>query len=305
MKIIESSDPTKVEASEIRWMLTERVAMTTAVCNELDAGGTNANYRAKALLGHLRGWISDTLNSTSARPDEGLDELEVQAELQPMLNECIVGARVCKVLSMYWTADNGTELASDEAKLQYNLAEWRRARAAGFAATTDDHQVSAPKGKHLYMIEQNDLRLRKVGIAKSAGRLEEWTRRGWTLLETIRYATLDELRADETVALYRLDQFHARGSTRMKAWFPNLTPDGRTEMFDPICFRGTLRDLLSPELDAKLKHVERIAPLWISEPRSEAARKAHQHPNRDQSAAAKKAWVTMRANESAEPVAPG
>ena len=108
------------------------------------------------------------------------------------------------------------------------------------------------------------------------------------------------MRSDEAVALYRLDQFRARNSKRMKAWFPNLTPDGRTEMFDPTCFRGTIRDLLSPELGEKMEHVERIAPPWISEPRSEAARKAHLHPNRDQSAASKKAWETMRAGEEAK-----
>jgi hypothetical protein len=300
MKITESSDPTQVEASNVRWMLTERVALTTAICNELDSGDGFGNYRAKALLGRLRGWIHDVLDSKSAWPDEGLQDLEVPQELQPMLNECILGAKVCKHLSMYWTADNGTELASDAAKIERSLAEWRAARAAGFTATAGDPQVSVPKGKHLYMIEHAGLHLRKVGVAESAGRLAQWTRRGWTLLETIRYDTLAELRADEAIALYRLDQFHARSSTQMKAWFPNLTPDGRTEMFDPTCFRGTLRDLLSPELAAKMQHVERVEPPWISEPRSEAARKAHLHPDRDQSAASKKAWETMRADGEAK-----
>ena len=35
-------------------MLTERVAMTTAVCNELEGGGSYRNYRARALLGQLQ-----------------------------------------------------------------------------------------------------------------------------------------------------------------------------------------------------------------------------------------------------------
>ena len=87
--------------------------------------------------------------------------------------------------------------------------EWRAARATGFADMTDNQQVSVHKGKHLYMIEHDGLHLRKVGVAESAKRLGEWTRRGWTLLETIRYDTLAEMRSDEAVALYRLDQFHA------------------------------------------------------------------------------------------------
>lgn len=64
MKIIESSDPTKAEANNVRWMLTERVAMTTAVCNELDGGDSFGSY--PALLGGLRRWIHDVLDSKSA-----------------------------------------------------------------------------------------------------------------------------------------------------------------------------------------------------------------------------------------------
>lgn len=84
----------------------------------------------------------------------------------------------------------------------------------------------------------------------------------------------------------------------MKEWFPNLTPDGRTEMFDPRSFRGTLSELLSRELEAKLQHVEPVTPPWIAEPRREAARKAHLHPNRDQAVAAKKAVESRRANQA-------
>ena len=89
-----------------------------------------------------------------------------------MLNECILGAKVCKHVSMYWTADNGTELASDAAKIR--ASSWnggRHALRASLTGPTDNHQVSVPKGKHLYMIEHDGLRLRKVGVAESAKRL--------------------------------------------------------------------------------------------------------------------------------------
>ena len=148
------------------------------------------------------------------------------------------------------------------------LAEWRAARARGFVDTLKDQPTSAPKGKHPYMVEHEGIGLRKVGIAESATRLQEWLRRGWILLEAIRYDTIAELRGDEAIALYRLDQFHARSSTRMKSWFPNLTPDGRTEMFDPTCFRGTLRDLLSQIWHRRWNTSIRVVPGWISEPRS-------------------------------------
>jgi hypothetical protein len=123
----------------------------------------------------------------------------------------------------------------------------------------------------LYMLEQPEFRVRKVGITVSE-RLAVWACRGWTILETIEYTSDDQLHAAEAAALYRLDQFRARGSENMQALFPTLHSDGRNEMFDPLCFRGTLDDLLGDDIGEQLRSVERVEPTWIVRLRHEAAR---------------------------------
>jgi hypothetical protein len=139
----------------------------------------------------------------------------------------------------------------------------------------DRHTTHAPRMTHhdpelLYMLEHPELRVRRIGITVSHP-LPRWVRRGWTVLETLSYWSTAELRAEEATALHRLDQFDARSSKRMEMLFPNLHPDGRCEMFDPLCFRGTLRDLLSSEIAEKLHGVERVRPTWIPEPLPAAA----------------------------------
>ena len=54
-----------------------------------------------------------------------------------------------------------------------------------------------------------------------------------------------------------------------------------------------------------LAEIEPVPPLWISEPRTAAANKAWKHPDRDGTAAAKKAVITRRANAIASGTNPG
>jgi hypothetical protein len=130
--------------------------------------------------------------------------------------------------------------------------------------TAHDVRMSHHDPELLYMLEHPELRLRRIGVTVSHP-LPRWVRRGWTVLETLSYWSTAELCAEEATALHRLDQFDARSSTRMETLFPNLHPDGRCEMFDPLCFRGTLRDLLSSEIGEKLHDVDSVRPPWIPE----------------------------------------
>lgn len=144
----------------------------------------------------------------------------------------------------------------------------------------------------LYLIEHLGLRLRKIGITSGASRLNKWDTRGWSLVETRIYDTFTGARTTEWYALRALDQRGARSSDRMKAIFANLDRDGRTEMFDPDVYDAGLGPLVDDFDRLAFVPSEFPPPPWIAERRREAALKATS--GRDNSAAARKAWITRR-----------
>jgi len=108
----------------------------------------------------------------------------------------------------------------------------------------------------------------------------------------VSFDTQNELDAAEQHAKRLLDRMGARSTSKMESLFMNLADDGRTEMFDPANFGATLTELLNDETSQQLAGHEPDEPLWISDPRKEAARKAHLHPARNQKEAARKAVKT-------------
>lgn len=143
----------------------------------------------------------------------------------------------------------------------------------------------------LYLVAHPALGIRKIGKTV-ADRLDLWRQRGWILIDEKSFTDRAALAAAERLALERLDRLGARATVRMGALFPNLDSNGRHEMFDPDLFSGGIIDLLGDAVGQAARATEPVVPPWIADARSHAALKAHEHPGRDQAAAARKAART-------------
>lgn len=311
MKIVDSSIPGLANEDAAKWLLTERAMLTSLVCRELESAADTIDRRPRAALNALRLWLRDVMEIEFGYPDRRIDDMVVPPGCEDLIEEIRAGSPVAARFVMLNTADTQSEVNSDTVKLNDALAVWRKASATGFRT----EPVSAPPvpvesaedtTPLMYMVAHAELRLRKVGITRLASdgkpesnRLALWRQRGWDLVEVRTFEAPGQMSAAEDTALDRLDRMHARATARMAALFPNLEANGRTEMYDPLCFDRDLTSLLSPELGDKLDGVAPNVPLWISAPKSAAAVKAMQHPGRDNSAAARKAWLTRKAQDEA------
>jgi len=290
MRIIESSVPGLVEKDRAMWLLAERAVLTSSVCNEEEARTGLYDRRPLAALRLLDQWIFDNYGKT-----DGLHKMAVPDGAEHLMQEILIGEKVCAALRMSRTADHLYEFVSDMEKVKLTLREWRGARAKGFAAEGAEVKVQDdPWPFVLYMTGHPALGLRKVGLTK-AGRLELWRQRGWVTVDLKRFESGAELKVAEDLAKYRLDQLGARGTPLMESLFSNLAADGRTEMYDAGAFLGDLGELLGDGLGAQLGELPRLEPLWITEPRTAAAFKAT--ANRDNFAAAAKAVDTRATNK--------
>lgn len=280
LTVSKSADGTITDDGDLV-LLRQRAFLTTALCGEVERAPDVGARRLFLAVVHLRQWINDYFPDDYATPPGS----------ERLAEEVRAGSAVCDHLAFSFTADHDSDYEQDLAKLREALVIWQRARARGFRPAP----AWPSKGNVLYLFGHPHLEIRKVGTT-TAKRLDGWRRRGWELIETLTYPTRGSLHAAEVTAITRLDQLGARGTPRMQALFQTIDVDGRTEMFDPARFDGDLSELVGEALGQRLDAKACAPPTWISEPRVHAANKAHQHPGRDQKAAAAKAVATRKAN---------
>ena len=126
MRLIGSSDPGAVDRDRARWLLCERVVLTTAVVRELQrSDGDYTGERARAALDLLRRWVGERYEAdVETHPSDGLASMVVPDGYEDVMAELRAGAVVCEDLAMAFTADTQRELADDYADIKRDLGRF-------------------------------------------------------------------------------------------------------------------------------------------------------------------------------------